>query len=105
MTSLRWFPYLSNRDNKSNFSPCLPSSVAMDRRQVSRAPEGGRANRMRVELEVQGEEGCHSPGSNTARGGNLVRELDNRFVSILGRGQHNSLGVHVRTCGLLIDKF
>lgn len=62
----------------------------MDGRQVSRAPEGGRANRMRVELKVQGEEGCRSPGSNTARGGNLVRELDNRFVSILGRGEHNA---------------
>lgn len=75
MASLRWFPYLSNRDNKSNFSPCLPSSVAMDRCQVSRAPEGGRANRMRVELEVQGEEGCRSPGLNRARGGNFSERV------------------------------
>lgn len=83
----------------------FPAAVAMDRGQVSRAPEGGRAYRMRVELEVQGEEGRRSPGLNTARGGNLVSELDNRFVSMLGRGEHGRPGAHVRTCGLLIYKF
>lgn len=77
----------------------------MDLCQVYKTPEGGRVNRMRVELEVYGEEGCYSPGLKTARGGSLVRELYNRFVSILCRQEHNCISVRVCTCGLLCGLF
>lgn len=86
-------------------SPCFPAVVAVDLCQVFRAPEGGRVNRMRVELEVGVGGRMLQSRIKHSKSGDLVRGLYNRLVSILGRHGYNCICEHVPTCGLLIYKF
>lgn len=104
-TSEAQFPYLSNRDNESNFS-LLSSSGGCGPMPSIQSPRGWKGEQDEGGVGSGGwGGGCSSPGLNTTRGGNLVRELYNRLVSILGRHGYNCISERVPTCGLLIYKF